>query len=326
MSFLKKVADTFLSTEDDMDEEIRVKGRERGREKREREEYKRLLKEEEEIQALVGEEGARQTLPREREARIKYLEEKFNPKKETEREEYERLLKKAEDIKERNRKTKEENKKWEEEAREREARIKYLEEKFNPKKDKISIIIPYNYEIKNKIEEKRKNKFVEIVKKYPNISFEEAILRSFHQTGVYYTDEYFIKKFKELSNTNSSPPKSPEQSTAPKRNSPKSSPKSPPKPTEQPTAPKRNSPKKSQSPPKSPEQPTAPKRQSPKSPPKSPPKSSPKSPPLPSDPNYELEMAFRNLEKKSKSPPNQKKTSYKNRDLTNTELENLFRK
>ena len=109
--------------------------------------------------------------------------------KETEKEEYERLLKEEEEKKERIRKTYEEHKKRSEEykrsQREREARIKYLEEKFNPKKDEISIIIPdQKEERKNKFKEERKNKFEEIVKKYPNISFEEAILRSFRPTGV----------------------------------------------------------------------------------------------------------------------------------------------
>jgi hypothetical protein len=153
-------------------------------------------------------------------------------------------------------------------------------------------------------------------------------------------------------NSPKSPPKPPEQPTAPKRNTPKS----PPKPPEQPSAPKRNSPK---SPPKPPEQPSAPKRNSPKSPSKSPPKpppypllqptlskrNSPKSKTTiteetleeakdklkhsqielkPDNPNYDLEMAFRKLENKSQSPPKSK--SRKNENLSNTELENLFKK
>ena len=131
----------------------------------------------------------------------------FRNQKETEKEEYERLLRERERERERVRKSVEANKKWMNEYsrphREREARLKYLEEKFNPNKDKPSIIIPDQREtFKKKRDDFRKNKFEEIVKKYPNISFEEAILRSFHQTGVYYTDEYFIKKFKQLSNTN----------------------------------------------------------------------------------------------------------------------------
>ena len=144
------------------------------------------------------------------------------------------------------------------------------EEKFNPYKDKQSIIIPDQREtFKKQFKEGRENKFEEIVKKYPNISFEEAILRSFHQTGVYYTDDYFIKKFKQLSNTNltkSSPPKPPVQPSVPKRQSPKSPPKSksPPKPTVQPSVHKRHL--------------------------------------DPKDPDYDLELAFKNLEKKSQSP------------------------
>ena len=198
----------------------------------------------------------------------------FGKQKETEREEYERLLKVVAES-ERESKRVWESLKKDSDARmaprrEREARIKYLEEKFNPNKDKQSIIIPDQREThQKKIKEVRENKFEEIVKKYPNISFEEAILRSFHQTGVYYTDDYFIKKFKQLSNTNltnSSPPKPPVQQSEPKRQSPKSPPKSksPPKPTVQPSVHKRHL--------------------------------------DPKDPDYDLELAFKNLEKKSQSP------------------------
>ena len=243
------------------------------------------------------------------------------------------------------------------------------EEKFNPnKKDKISIIKPENTlkSRQEKIEETRKNKFEEIVKKYPDISFEEAILRSFHQTGIYYTDEYFIKKFKQLSNTNSSPPSPPLPPLPPKRRSPKSKtkitsktlqeakgklkPKPPPYPLLQPTLSKRNSPKsktkitgktlqeakgklKPKGPPYPPPQPALPKRKSPKL------KTTITEETLeeakdklkhsqielkPDNPNYDLEMAFRKLENKSESPPKSK--SRKNENLSNTELENLFKK
>ena len=241
----------------------------------------------------------------------------FGKKKETEREEYERLLKEAEDRKEQIRTGTERYKKLKEEyerpwRREREARIKYLEEKFNPKKDKISIIIPDNYEItKNKVDKVRKNEFEEIVKKYPNISFEEAILRSFGATGIYYKDDYFIKKFKELSNTNltnSSPPKPPPLPLPPKRFSPKKSkskltkeglelaksklkPKSPPKPPPLPLPPKRSSPKRS-SPKRSKSKLTKEELEIAKSKLKHSQKKL-----NPDNPDYDLEMAFRNLEK-----------------------------
>jgi hypothetical protein len=176
--------------------------------------------------------------------------------------------------------------------REREARIKYLEEKFNPNEDKISIIIPDQREVlKKKFQEERENKFEEIVKKHPNISFEEAILRSFRQTSVYYQDEYFIKKFKQLSNTNltnSSPPKPHVQPSVPKRQSPKSKSKI-----------------------------TAETLQTAKS--------KLKRHLDPKDPDYDLELAFKNLEKKSQSPSTPKNRSVKNEDLTNAKLEKLFR-
>jgi hypothetical protein len=171
----------------------------------------------------------------------------------------------------------------ERERKERE-RKEYLEAKFNPKKDKISILQPDQQKCRNimkdKFEKERKNKFEEIIKKYSNISFEEAILRSHKLTSVYYEDEYFIKIFKQLS-----PPKSP-----PKPKSP-----SPPKPK----------PKSSLLKPK----------------PKSPPKPKSRSSLDPTDPNYALEMAFRNLEKKQAS-----KSKSKNRDLRNDELEKLFKR
>lgn len=243
------------------------------------------------------------------------------------------------------------------------------EEKFNSNKDKISIIIPENT-LKSKkeiIEETRKNKFEEIVKKYPNISFEEAILRSHWATCVYYTDEYFIKKFKQFSNTNSSPPSPPPLPSAPKRRSPKSKtkitgktlqeaksklkPKPPPYPRQYQSLKKRSSPElktkitaetlqtaksklKPKGPPNPPPLPSAPK------------KSSPKKSKLkiteetldeakgklkhsqielkPDNPDYDLEMAFRKLENKSQLPTKPK--SRKNEDLSNTDLDNLFKK
>lgn len=242
------------------------------------------------------------------------------------------------------------------------------EEKFNPNKDKISIIIPENT-LKSKkeiIEETRKNKFEEIVKKYPNISFEEAILRSFHQTGVYYTDEYFIKKFKQISNTNSSPPSPPPPPLPPKRRSPKSKtkitgktlqeaksklkPKPPPYPRQYKSLKKRSSPKlktkitgntlqeaksklKPKGPPYPPPQPTLPKRNSPKLKTRiteetlEEAKSKLKHSQIelkPDNPNYDLEMAFRKLENKSQLPTKPK--SRKNEDLSNTDLDNLFKK
>lgn len=72
----------------------------------------------------------------------------FGKQKETEREEYERLLKEAREREER----RESHKKDVMERlaapyREREVRFKYLEEKFNPNEDKISIIKPGQREI-----------------------------------------------------------------------------------------------------------------------------------------------------------------------------------
>ena len=191
------------------------------------------------------------------------------------------------------------------------------EEKFNPNEDKISIIKPENtFKSKGEtIKETRENKFEEIVKKYPNISFEEAILRSHWPTSVFYTDEYFIKKFKQLSNTNltnSSPPKPQPLPSVPKRQSPKSPPKS-------------------KSPPKPPPLPSVPKRQSPKSKSKitaetlQTAKSKLKRHLDTKDPDYDLELAFKNLEKKSQSPSTPKNRSVKNEDLTNAKLEKLFR-
>ena len=183
--------------------------------------------------------------------------------------------------------------------REREASFKYLEEKLNPNPENT-------FKSKGeKIKETRENKFEEIVKKYPNISFEEAILRSHRETSVYYTDEYFIKKFKQLSNpnlTNSSPPKPPPLPSVPKRQSPKSksiitdetlqTAKSKLKPK-----PKSPSPPIRSSPPKPPPLPSSSKRSSTKkSESKSPSPPNRRSSPDPKDPNYELEMAFKNLE------------------------------
>ena len=197
--------------------------------------------------------------------------------RETEEEEYNRLLSKKKEGQECCERYRHNIIKKGREKRERE---EYLEAKFNPKKDKISILQPDQQEIRNiikdKIEKERKNKFEEIIKKYSNISFEEAILRSHQATSVYYEDEYFIKIFKQLS-----------------------PPKLPPKP-------------KSPSPPKLPPKPKSP----------SPPKPKSRSSPDPTDPNYALEMAFRNLEKKQDS----KSKSKKNKDLQNSELEKLFKK
>ena len=154
------------------------------------------------------------------------------------------------------------------------------EEKFNPYKDKISIIKPENTleSKREKIKETIENKFEEIVKKYPNISFEEAILRSHWPTSVYYRDDYFIKKFKQLSNTNLT-------------NS------SPPKPPHLPSASKRSSPKKSKSKITDETLQTA--------------KSKLKRHLDPKDPDYDLELAFKNLEKKSQSPSTPKNRSVK---------------
>ncbi len=145
--------------------------------------------------------------------------------KETEKEEYERLLKENKEAIAYHKKWKDDIKKRREEADNLYQRKKYLEEKFNPNKDKPSIIKPDQREILGKqFKEEKQREFEEIVKKYPNISFEEAILRSYSATRVYYKDEYFIKKFKQLSNTNLtnlSPPKPPVQPLVSKRSSPK---------------------------------------------------------------------------------------------------------
>ena len=232
-------------------------------------------------------------------------------KTETEEEEYNRLLSKKKEAQE-NRQTRMQN--IIDKGRERREREEYLEAKFNPKKDKISLLRPDPQEcpniMKDKFEKERKNKFEEIIKKYSNISFEEAILRSHNATRKYYEDEYFIKIFKQLSPPKSPPkPKSP---PPPKRSSPL-------KPPPLPSAPKLSSPKKSKSKITAETLQTAKSKLKPKSKSPSPPKK--RSSPDPTDPNYALEMAFRNLEKKQDS-----KSKSKNKDLRNDELEKLFKR
>ena len=377
MSFLKKVADTFLSTEDDMDDDIQKYRKQRSIEK----EYP-VFTSPSNVQYRT--EGER-VIEREREKRegSKYnifVKEKYAEIKETHPE-----MDKTKIFAEIGRLWQEEKKK----------------EKFNPKKDEM---IEHGKQNQINILKKIKELFPKV-----DIDFYENILREDNYSGslfninmehMTYSEFIGYKLYREMNEIvqyfsfdtpygdwmtfldelnpnifmnnvniewkllqlakkdtsilippNPPPPlpKPPEKPSAPKRNSPKS----PPKPPEKPTAPKRNSPK---SPPKPPEQPSAPKRNSPKSPSKSPPKppplpsapkmSSPKKTKLkitadtlqtaksklkhsqielkPDNPDYDLEMAFRKLENKSKSPPKSK--SRKNENLSNTELENLFKK
>jgi len=208
-------------------------------------------------------------------------------KKETEKEEYERLLKEKKGMEERDKMVAE---KYFKPAIEKSERFGYLDKKFNPKSvydDKPDIF--QKVKPRNKI--LTENKIITLKKQNPKISLEEAILRTFGPTRDIYEDEEIIKLFK----LEKYHPKPPPLQSSPKRSSPKKSKsKSPPKPPPLQLSPKRSSPKKSKSksPPKPHPLPSSPKRSSPK-------KSKSRSPPKikPDDPNYYLEMAFRNLEK-----------------------------
>jgi hypothetical protein len=193
-------------------------------------------------------------------------------------------------------------------------RLQYLEDKFNPNQDKRSIIQPdYREQMKKKIEEEFQKKFEENVKKYPNISFEEVVLRTYGGTSRFYKDEYYVNLYNRLTKQSSKPKSPPKQS-------------SPPKPPPLPSPPKRSSLKKSspkskltketleqsksklkpKGPPNPPIPPSPPKKNSPK------PNSKITKETLeqaktklkhsqinlkPDNPDYDLEMAFRELEK-----------------------------
>jgi len=135
-----------------------------------------------------------------------------------------------------------------------------LEDKFNPNKDKISIIKPYLREqVSKRISDEYRKAFEENVKKYPNISFEEVVLRTYSATNIFYRDEYYVNLYNRLTKKSSSSPKQ----SSPKQSSPKQS------------SPKQSSPKQS-----------SPKQSSPKQ----------KSPPKPKSPKYlEIDLAFKDL-------------------------------
>ena len=237
-------------------------------------------------------------------------------KKETEKEEYERLLKEKKGMEERDKMVAE---KYFKPAIEKSERFGYLDKKFNPKSvydDKPDIF--QKVKPRNKI--LTENKIITLKKQNPKISLEEAILRTFGPTRDIYEDEEIIKLFK----LEKYHPKPPPLQSSPKRSSPKKSKsKSPPKPPPLPSPPKRSSPKKSKSKLTKEELEIAKSKLKPKGPPYPPPlpsppkRSSPKKSKLtkeeleiaksklkhsqknlkPDDPNYYLEMAFRNLEK-----------------------------
>jgi len=142
----------------------------------------------------------------------------------------------------------------------------------------------------------------ELKKQNPKISLEEAILRTFHVTGRFYEDDEIIKLFK----LEKYPPNAPPLPSSPKRSPPKKS-KSPPKTSSSIADEILSKSKLKKSPPKPPPLPSPPIRSSPKKSKskltkeglvdaKSKLKHSQKNL-KPDDPNYDLEMAFRNLEK-----------------------------
>ena len=144
---------------------------------------------------------------------------------ETERDEYERLLKNKIVTDDFVNKFKEAGKK-DKELREKEnQRLKYLEEKFNPKKDKPSIYEdkPSTYKeqseriVKHRIEN-FKNNIIILKKQNPKISLEEAILRTIPFSKKFYEDDEIIKMFK----LEKYPPNAPPLPSPPKRFSPKS--------------------------------------------------------------------------------------------------------
>ena len=232
----------------------------------------------------------------------------FKDKKEREEyKEYQRLLKKKLENDAYREKLKEGIKKITENADRKRQRLQKLEEKFNPNKDKPSIykdnIGSFDYkEIginiqKNK--EKFENKIITLKKQNPKISLEEAILRTYRPTGSVYENDEIIKIFK----LEKGPPNPPPLPSPPKRSSPKKSkskitkkelemakiklkPKGPPNPPPLPSPPKRSSPKKSKS------KLTKEGLEMGKSKLKHIKKNI-----KPDNPDYYLEMAFRNLEK-----------------------------
>jgi hypothetical protein len=167
--------------------------------------------------------------------------------------------------------------------------------------------------LREQISKRIKKEFEENVKKYPNISFEEVVLRTYGGTSRFYKDEYYVNLYNRLTKQSSKPKSPPKQS-------------SPPKPPPLPSPPKRSSLKKSspkskltketleqsksklkpKGPPNPPIPPSPPKKNSPK------PNSKITKETLeqaktklkhsqinlkPDNPDYDLEMAFRELEK-----------------------------
>jgi hypothetical protein len=161
----------------------------------------------------------------------------------TEREEYDRLLK--EDIKNKKRyeKYQQEQKDRMKKARDKEARKKYLEQKFNPtktpQKTQLQIMEDRGEQYRREAAVIRENEILSIIKlkqQYPAISLERAILKKSEETQFYYKDKRLIKLFNleeaALSSNSKSPPKQKE-----------------PSPKKQPSPPKEPSPKKQTPPP-----------------------------------------------------------------------------
>jgi hypothetical protein len=174
--------------------------------------------------------------------------EKYDRLLKTEREEYDRLLKEDINRKKWYKKYQQEQKEAIKQARDKEARKKYLEQKFNPTKtpptfnDREDIwdeTEEDRRERKERIAVIRENKILNIIKlkqQYPAISLERAILKKSEETQFYYKDKRLIKLFNleeaELSSNSKSPPKQKE-----------------PSPKKQPSPPKEPSPKKQTPPP-----------------------------------------------------------------------------
>ena len=159
-------------------------------------------------------------------------------------------------------------------------------------------------EPKKKREPTKYNIFVKeqlpiIKEKFPQLSREDLMRK---------VGELWKNKISSTSPKRSSSPKLP---SPPKRSSP-------PNPPPLPSAPKRSSPKKSKSKITAETLQTAKSKLKPKPKSKSPSPPKKRSSPDPTDPNYELEMAFRKLEKKQERK--------KNKDLPNSELEKLFKR
>ena len=126
----------------------------------------------------------------------------FNTKPETEREEYDRLLKEKINI---NKRYKEIRENFRKDHNDKEARKKYLEQKFNPTKTSPTLTSPtFNDRekdrkgIKEIIATRRENEILKIIKlkqQYPTISLERAILQTQGMAQFYYKDKRIIDRF-----------------------------------------------------------------------------------------------------------------------------------